>query len=153
MKSGVANGSACNGIYVTTLPFPQLSNKEAEADIFEELPTSLMSVGKTADDGSVSILTKDVVTVYKEEDVLITCKRKPIIISKRDERDRYRISLPQDHGQWQPHRTTKETKRKLQLAHSVYSLPSKEEAIKWMNAVCGYPVKSTWVPTRYQKGI
>ena len=31
------------------------------------------------------------------------------------------------------------------MAHSVYDLPSKEEAIKWMNAVCGYPVKSTWI--------
>ena len=25
----------------------------------------------------------------------------------------------------------------------MYNLPSNEEAIKWMHAVCGYPVKST----------
>ena len=36
-------------------------------------------------------------------------------------------------------------KRKLQQAHRVYDLPSNEEAIKWMHAVCGYPVKSTWI--------
>ena len=27
----------------------------------------------------------------------------------------------------------------------MYDLPSVEEAIKWMHAVCGYPVKSTWL--------
>ena len=39
----------------------------------------------------------------------------------------------------------KEAKRKIQQAHIVYDLPYKEEAIKWMHAVCGYPVKSTWI--------
>ena len=39
----------------------------------------------------------------------------------------------------------KEPRRKLQQAHSVYNLPSKEEAVKWMHAFCGYPVKSTWI--------
>ena len=33
----------------------------------------------------------------------------------------------------------------LQQANSVYDLPSTEQAIKWMHAVCGYPVKSTWL--------
>jgi hypothetical protein len=27
----------------------------------------------------------------------------------------------------------------------VYNLPSTEQGIKWMHAVCGYPVKSTWL--------
>ena len=62
-KLGVANGGACNGKYVTTLPLPQISNKAAEADTFEEL--LLMSVRKTADNGNVSIFTKYGVTVYK----------------------------------------------------------------------------------------
>ena len=101
-----------------------------------------MSVSKTADNGNVSIFTEEGVTVYKEDDVLIICQRKPILIGKRDERGRYRISLTQDHGQWEPRRPTKEAKRKIQQAHSVYDLPSKEESIKWMHAVCGYPINS-----------
>ena len=36
-----------------------------------------MGVGKTADNGEVSIFKKEGVTIYKEEDVLITCQRKP----------------------------------------------------------------------------
>ena len=33
----------------------------------------------------------------------------------------------------------------LNQANSVYDLPSTEQAIKWMYALCGYPVKSTWI--------
>jgi len=72
-KVGTANGSTCKGKYVTALPFPQLSTTAAEADTFNDFPTSLMSIGKTADNGNISIFTKKGVSVYKEEDVLITC--------------------------------------------------------------------------------
>ena len=41
--------------------------------------------------------------------------------------------------------THKGSKKKIQQAHSVYYLPSKKEAVKWMHAVCGYPVNSTWI--------
>ena len=85
-KVGMANGDTCRGKYVTALPFPQLSEKAAEADTFNDFPTSLMSVGKMADDGNISIFTKKGVSVYKEEDVLITCKGVAILIGKRDER-------------------------------------------------------------------
>ena len=59
-----------------------------------------MSVGKTANDGNVSIFTKEDVKIYKEEYLLITCKTKPILVGKRDERGQYRIPLTQYHGQW-----------------------------------------------------
>ena len=39
----------------------------------------------------------------------------------------------------------KRTRQALEHANSVYDLPSTEQAIKWMHAVCGYPVKSTWI--------
>ena len=104
-----------------------------------------MSVGCTADAGTISIFTKDDVTVYKEEDVLITCKGAPILIGARDSRGRYRIPLQQYRNNWQPRRPSKKARRALRQANSVYDLPSTEQAIKWMHAVCGYPVKSTWL--------
>ena len=70
-KVGVANGNTCKGQYVTALPFPQLSTKAAEADTFNDFPTSLMSVGKTADDGNISIFTK-------EKQLKFTTERKSI---------------------------------------------------------------------------
>ena len=41
--------------------------------------------------------------------------------------------------------TNKAPQKYLKQANSVYDLPSTKEAIKWMHAVCGYPVKSTWL--------
>ena len=76
----VANREKSKGRHVTNLPFPLLSSKAKQADTFNEFPTSLMSVGKTADDGTISIFTKDGVTVHDKKDVLITCKNKPLFI-------------------------------------------------------------------------
>jgi hypothetical protein len=45
---------------------------------------SLMSMGKTANDGTVLVFTKEVVNVIKVENVLITCKSGPILIRIRD---------------------------------------------------------------------
>ncbi len=104
-----------------------------------------MSVGKVADDGNVSIFTKDGVTVHNEHDVLITCQGKSLFIGVRDQHGRYCIPLTQHRGQWQPWKPTKKAKQALRQANSVYDLPSIEQAVKWMHAVCGYPVKSTWM--------
>ena len=92
-RVAVANDGTSKGKYVTRLPFPQLSTATAEADTFEAFPSSLMSVVNMSDDGNVSIFTGEKVQVYKEAYVLITCRGKPILIGKRDERGRYRIPL------------------------------------------------------------
>jgi hypothetical protein len=130
---------------VTKITFQHLSDQVAEADTFDDFPSSLLSVGKTSDGGNISIFMKKDVTVHKEEDVLITCKSAPILIGKRDERGRYRISLVQEQCQWSPCHPTPTTREALQQANSVYDLPSTEQAIRWMHAVCGFPVKSTWL--------
>ena len=144
-RVGVANGGTSKAKFVTRLPFKQLSNNAAKADTFQDFPTSLMSVGKTCDDGNISIFTDAGVSVYKEQDVLITCQNEPILIGVRDEHGRYRIPLIQQRGQMQPRAPSKKAKKALRQANSVYDLPSIEQAIKWMHAVCGYPVKSTWL--------
>jgi len=87
-----------------------------QADTFMDFPTSLMSVGKTANDGTVSIFTKEGVNVFKEEDVLITCKGKPILVGVRDSHGRYRIPLIQQWGQWQPRHPSKQARKALRQA-------------------------------------
>jgi hypothetical protein len=144
-KVEVANGGKCKAKNVTLLPFPQLSKPATTADTFTNFPTSLMSVGKTSNDGTISIFTKTGVTVHKETDVLIKCKRTILLIGVRDEHGRYCIPLIQKRGQWQPRTPSKKARHALEKANSVYNLPSTEQGIKWMYAVCGYPVKSTWL--------
>ena len=49
----------------------------------------------------------------------------------------------EDNGNHENHPRRHDTPYDRQ-ANSVYDLPSIKQAIKWMHAVCGYPVKSTW---------
>jgi hypothetical protein len=104
-----------------------------------------MSVGKTADNGTVSVFTKEGINVFKEEDMLITCKGEPILIGVRDSQGQYRIPLMQQWGQWQPRCPSKQAQKALRQANSVYDLPRTKQAIKWMHTICGYQVKSTWL--------
>jgi len=43
-----------------------------------------MSVDKMADNGTIFVFTKEGVKLFKEDDVLITCKGEPILIGVRD---------------------------------------------------------------------
>jgi hypothetical protein len=78
-------------------------------------------------------------------DILITCKGEPILIGIQDNQGQYQIPLMQQQGRWQPRHPSKQAQKALQQANSVYNLPSTKQAIKWMHAVCGYPVKLTWL--------
>ena len=144
-RVAVADGNVNEGKYKVKLPFQGLSPQANAGDTFEQFNDSLLSVGKINDDGNISIFTADGVTVHKEEDVLITCKGKPILVGVRDENGRYRIPLVQQRDNWKPRKPTKEAAKALRQANSVYELPSTEECIKWMHAACGFPVKSTWI--------
>jgi hypothetical protein len=89
-----------------------------------------MSVGKTSDDNMVLVFAKEGVNVFKEEDILITCKWEPILIGIQDNQGQYRIPLMQQQGHWQPRRPSKQARKALRQANSVYDLPSTEQAIK-----------------------
>ncbi len=141
----MANGGVSQAKFVMQLPFKDLSAKVKQAYTFQDFPSSLMSIGKTADDGTISIFTKDGVTVHKEMDILITCKWELVLIGVRNEQGRYRIPLIYWRGQWQPRQPSKQAQKCLRQASSVYDLSSTEQAIKWIHAVCGYPVKLTWL--------
>jgi hypothetical protein len=104
-----------------------------------------MSMGKTSDNGMVLVFRKEGINVFKEEDILITCKGEPILFGIQDNQGQYRIPLMQQRGHWQPQCASKQARKALQQANSIYNLPSTKQAIKWMHAVCGYPVKSTWL--------
>ena len=104
-----------------------------------------MSVGKTNNNGNVSVFAKAGVTIHKEKDVLIPRKEAPILIGVHDKQGCYRIPLVQRRGQWLPNKPTTTARTKLGQANSVYNLSSTEQAIKWMHVVYRYPVKSMWI--------
>jgi hypothetical protein len=55
--------------HVSRLPFQQISDQAASADTFNDFPSLLISAGKTSDNSTISIFTKDGITVHKEQDV------------------------------------------------------------------------------------
>ena len=73
-----------------------------------------MSVGKTADDGNVSVFTKEDIRIYTGEGILITHKGTPILIGGWDERGRYRVPPVQQKEEWKPKMSTKALKQYLQ---------------------------------------
>ena len=62
-KVGVSNGGVSVGTHVTRLPFTQLYHKASTEETFTDYPNSFVSVGKTANDYTVSVFTKDKVKV------------------------------------------------------------------------------------------
>ena len=72
-------------------------------------------------------------------------KGKLFLIGVQDDHGQYRIPLIQQRRQWQPRRPSKKTRRALKQANSINNFPSTEQAVKWMHAVCRYPVKLTWL--------
>jgi hypothetical protein len=144
-RVGVANGGTSEATHETEVPIAKLSRRAKQADTFHDFPQSLLSVGTVADNNTVLIFTKDGVTVHHESDVLIKCRGEPILIGVRDTNGRYRVPLVQSKEQWQLRHQTKRAHVATEQANSVYDLRSTEQAIRWMHAVCGYPVKSTWL--------
>ena len=125
----VANASTKQGKHKTELPLEGLSLKARAADNSEAFRTTLISGSKGVDNGSTEILDRHGVKVYKDEDVLILVKGKPVMIEKQDNNGRFKIPLMQYRGQWQPRVPTRQQRRKLEQANSVYNLPSTEQVI------------------------
>lgn len=102
-------------------------------------------VRKMNNNSILSIFISDRVTANKEDNALVTCKGKQILVRIQDNSARYRIPLVQQQDTWKPCRPSKQGTKTLQQANSVYDLPSTEEYNKWMHAACDFPVKSTWI--------
>eukprot|EP00984_Skeletonema_dohrnii_P011431 scaffold4568_cov78-Skeletonema_dohrnii-CCMP3373.AAC.1 len=141
----VANGQPEKGEYRTRLPIPNVPPEVAEADTFKNFQNTLISVGQMANAGCISIFHRKGVDVYKEEDILITVKGKPVMMGIRDEHGRFKIPLVPAKGTHRPRVPTKDECAKFEEAQNVYDLPSVEEAIKWLHASCGFPAKRTWI--------
>ena len=103
-KVNVANGKTCKAKFITQLPFQTRSTTARTADTFTEFLHSLMSVGKTSDNGIISIFKKKGVMVHKEQDVLIRMKGKPFLIGFQYDHGQNRIPLIQQCEQWLPRR-------------------------------------------------
>ena len=136
------DGSTKRATHTAILPFDALSDEAKKADVLPGLrPNSLVSVGKLADADYTTVFHPrgEGVTVHKKDTLKLTLLRKPVLQGWRD-----------PNGLWRLSRATKpliRAKRKSpnELAANVYSLPSMPQAIKYLHAAAGFPVKDTWI--------
>eukprot|EP00804_Cyclotella_cryptica_P003418 CCRYP_018558-RA/>CCRYP_018558-RA protein AED:0.36 eAED:0.21 QI:0/0/0/1/1/0.83/6/0/1396 len=143
-RVGVANGNTCSAKHVTALPFPNLSPAATRADTFDQFPTSLISVGRLSDDNTVSIFTKMVSPSIARPACSSHAKECPFLLGSVTTKGPTAF-LSSNSAANGNHAPPARVNKALQQANSVYDLPSVEQAIRWMHAVCGYPVKSTWI--------
>lgn len=95
--------AAGHGNHERVLPLCNISPPAAQADSFIDFSNSLISFSHLADNNTISIFTKIGLSVHKEQDVLITCQGKPILIGVHNEYGCYHVPLVKHKGQWHPH--------------------------------------------------
>ena len=121
---------------------------------------SLEGVGQYADEGLVIVYhdAYNGVSVHRKEDVVIDWSREPVRTGWRSPTDKLwhwelKAPLPEEINEWvqrhsprvQPEDIDQLPQGTKVLANNVYELPSIKAAVRFMHAVCGYPVKSTWL--------
>ncbi len=135
------NGAAIKASHTTNLPFKALSAKARKADVLPALKqNSLVSVGKLADANYTTIFHPqgEGVTVHKAGTFKLRVFREPVLQGWRDANGLWR--LPQDE-----HKSVTMRDASNETAANAYNLPSIPEAIKYLHAAAGFPVKETWV--------
>eukprot|EP00804_Cyclotella_cryptica_P005377 CCRYP_017430-RA/>CCRYP_017430-RA protein AED:0.37 eAED:0.37 QI:0/0/0/1/0/0.33/3/0/324 len=135
-RLGMANGSTSQGTHVTPLPFPKLSPQALQADSFSDflIPSRALAKQQTTRQSPSS---HEMVSLFMLKKT--SSSHAMHANAHWDAHGCYRIPL------WQPLQPSKLAQAASYKANSVYDLPSTEQVIKWLHAVCGYPVKSTWM--------
>ena len=117
---------------------------------------TLISVGKFADAGYLTVFDEEEVNIYDGLKTKIEINSKPIIKGWRDpETGLYRIPLKTKIENWNTDTIllNKERSKKIQMnipkaseeINNVYELPSTEKAIRFLHAAAGFPPKVTWL--------
>jgi hypothetical protein len=116
----------------TSLPFKQLTPKEQEADILPHLQQSLMSIHKMLDKGytTIFLLGNEGVTIHEPDTLNITMNKPPVLQGCKEEGQKL----------W-----TIATSEEEDEINNIYNLPLAKQSIRYLHAVAGFPVESTWM--------
>ena len=136
------------------------STGTADRAVVGPVARSLEGIGKYTDQGYVVVYHDGFngVSVHPKTDVNIDWTNEPIRTGWRDKQDglwhwSLKAPPPKTVSDWLLHTAPRIDPTTLMsmpgdisvLANNVYELPSIKSAVRFMHAVCGYPVKSTWM--------
>ena len=152
-----ANGGLSNATQETLIQKNEVTGGVGKA-ILGPVQQSLEGVGQYADEGLVIVYhdAYNGVSVHRKEDVVIDWGREPVRTGWRSPTDKLwhwelKAPLPEEINEWvqrhsprvQPEDIDQLPQGTKVLANNVYELPSIKAAVRFMHAVCGYPVEST----------
>ena len=154
-----AGGGSTPGLSTTRIEINEATGETGPATV-AQIQRSLEGIGKYADKGYVIVYHPEYegVSVHQKEDIVIDWSRPPIRTGWRDRQDKLwhwslRAPLGERVVKWlqhdaprvQPSTIDNLPSGTVAVANNVYELPSLREGVRFMHAVCGYPVKSTWL--------
>ncbi len=133
------DGSTLTATKKMLLPFEQMTNASQEALVLPGLKKSLASINKWAEEGYTMIFHpgENGITVHKPGTLTMIMGELPVL----------RGHKPRGSKLW----TMSMSKQndKTEQANNIYSLPLTAQAIRYLHAVAGYPVKDTWIEAIY----
>lgn len=119
-------GKAKGSLQLNLPPLARIANKM-------KVNTPLLSVGQAADQGCVSVFTKEKVIICDEKEIKITLKKPPLVEGKRGR-----------NGLWHVATNTKSKDPVLYCANSAYTQDTAQDLAMYLHACAGYPVVATW---------
>jgi hypothetical protein len=119
-------GKAKGNLKLNLPPRARLANKM-------KVNTPLLSVGQAADQGCVSVFTKEKVIICDENEIKIKLTTPPLVEGKRGR-----------NGLWHVSMYNKKQDPVLYCAHSAYTQDTAQDLAMYLHACAGYPVLTTW---------
>ena len=95
--------------------------------------TPLLSVGQAADEGCVTVFTKEKVIICDENNIEIKLTSPPLVMGTRGR-----------SGLWHVSQNTKHKNPILHSANSAYTQDTTQDLAMYLHACAGYPVVETW---------
>ncbi len=117
------------------LPIPKLSNKAKDAIVVPGLKQNLGSVNKFSQAGYTTVLhpREEGVTIHEPNTFQITTTMPPILQGCKSD------------GLWTVTVNNTEQVGPQQKVNNAYYIPSTKEAVRYLHAAAGFPVKETWI--------
>ena len=141
-----ADGQTMPAASQAMLPQAQLRDDARQADIIPGIMHNLMSVGKLADSGYITVFLpgNQGVEVYDSNTTIITTEgAPPVLRGCKDEVGLYQVPLTNDTNTNDSSILHQQAMK--QAAYNVFELPSIERAIRYLHACAGFPTKATWI--------
>ncbi len=129
------DGSTLTAMNKTPLPFEQMTKASQEVLVLPGLKKSLASVNKWAEEGYTTIFQpgENGITVHKPGTLTMIMGELPVLRGHKPRGSKLRtMSMSKQND-------------KTEQANNVYSLSLTAQAIRYLHAAAGYPVKDTWI--------